>query len=198
MSTTLCRLALVPLLLLQAQAPLKAQSSDCIHSVRTTVTTSAWEDIRSYFASLVVSPSQRNKAQLIRLRANIVQLEAEKQRLIDVLMAHAVGDVSGTPATSSLASTQIPSILEHISSITSELKSMAMGANLFAAEPAFRELVVTLEGKRGRTLCSLSREAAGGFIDKDAVKRLAAELESELAAIIAAEDTLATYIRKLP
>ena len=97
-----------------------------------------------------------------------------------------------------VAADRIPSILEHISDISSELNLMAQEANLFAAEPAFRQLLLTLDAKRALTLCSLSREAAGGFVDRAALQRLIAELKAELAAIISAEDALAAYIRKLP
>lgn len=181
-----------------ASASVQAQPSACFERVGTSVVTSAWKDIGSYFTTLFVSPAQRNKAQLIRLRASIVKLEGEKQRLVDVAIAHAHDGITEAPLARDLAADQIPPILEHISDISYELNSMAEDANLFAAESAFRQLLVTLDAKRAITLCSLSREAAGGFVDSAALQRLIAELKAELAAIISAEDALAAYIRKLP
>jgi hypothetical protein len=183
--------------LIFAQDSVHAQSNACFERVGTTVATSTWKDIGSYFTTLFVSPARRNKAQLIRLRASIVKLEGEKQRLVDVA-ALSLEEVSAAPAARSLAVDQIPSILAHISDISSELNLMVQEANLFAAEPTFRQLLLTLDTKRAVTLCSLSREAAGGFVDRAALQRLIAELRTELAAIISAEDALAAFIRKLP
>ncbi|MEK6210357.1 MAG: hypothetical protein AABM64_08320 [Pseudomonadota bacterium] len=190
--------AVVMTALILAQGSVRAQPDACFDQVGTTVATSVWKDIGSYFTTLFVSPAQRNKAQLISLRASIVYLEVQKQRLIEIATAHTIDEVSGLTAARNLAADQIPEILQRISGISTRLNEMAQEANLFAAEPAFRQLVLTLDYKRAVTLCSLSREAAGGFVDRAALQRLIAELKSELAAIMSAEDALAAYIRKLP
>jgi hypothetical protein len=177
----------------------QAQLSSCLQQVQTSTSTSAsaWDEIREYFATLASSPEQRNKAKLIQLRSRIVSLESEKQRLLDVIAAHQRDSTAGSPVSAELSMNRIPDILREISFISGELKSMAQGANLFAAEPAFRQLVITLDAKRAVTLCQLSQEASRGLADKPAVKRLSDELTAELTAITSAEDALAKYIRGL-
>lgn len=175
----------------------QAQLSGCLQQVQTSTSTSAWHEIRQYFATLASGPEQRNKAQLIQLRSRIVSLESEKQRLLDVIAAHQRDSATGSPVGSELSANRIPDILQEISVVSSQLKSMAQNANLFAAEPAFRQLVITLDAKRAVTLCQLSQEASRGLTDKPAVKRLSDELAAELSAITSAEDALAKYIRDL-
>jgi hypothetical protein len=175
----------------------QAQLSGCLQQVQTSTSTSAWLEIRQYFASLASGPEQRNKAQLIQLRSRIVSLESEKQRLLDVIFAHQRDSNSGSPIGLELSVNRIPGILQEIGVVSGQLKSMAQSANLFAAEPAFKQLVINLDAKRAVTLCQLSQEASRGFTDKAAVKRLSDELAAELGAIASAEDALAKYIRDL-
>lgn len=190
-------IAVMMTVLIFVQDSVQAKPNGCFEQVDATVVPSTWKKIGDYFTNLFVSPAQQNKAQLIRLRASIVKLEAEKQRLVDVVMVY-MDQSSGAQAARNLAADKIPSILDHIIDISSELNSMAQEANLFAAEPAFRQLLLTLDAKRIMTLCSLSREAEGGFVDRVVLQRRIEELKAELAAIINAEDALAAYIRKLP
>lgn len=175
----------------------QAQLSSCLQQVQTSTSTSAWNEIRQYFATLASGPEQRNRARLIQLRSRIVSLESQKQRLLDVIAAHERDSIIGAPVASELSLNQIPEILREISYVSNDLKSMAQDANLFAAEPAFRQLVITLDAKRTVTLCQLSQEASRGLTDRAAVKRLSEELAAELTAIISAEDALAKYIRGL-
>jgi hypothetical protein len=168
-----------------------------VDKVQQSIAINTWQEIKQYFSTLLVPPTKRNKAELIRLRASIVSYEGEKQKLMEVLAAHQPPQVSGSVAAEQSLD-QIPGLLERIDGINASLRNLANDANLFAAEPAFRDLVVTMQAKRSLTLCSIRKEATSGFGNKQVLENLQLQLASELKAITSAEDALASYIRKLP
>lgn len=189
--------ASLALLCLASSPAAFSQPAACLAQARSTISPGAWEAAQAYFASLTIGEPSHIKARLIRLRAAIVQLESAKQQLIDVAKAHARPGASGTPLPSDLGLARVPPILQEIESISRSLRGLAAAGNLFAAEPAFRQLVLHVEGKRANSLCSPRRPAAVGPADREALQRLVADLQTELNAIVKAEDALDSYIKRL-
>ena len=174
-----------------------SQPTACLAQARSTISPGAWEAIQAYFSSLSIGEAPHDKARLIRLRAAIVQLEAAKQQLIDLVDAQARDGAADTPLPGDQSLARMPPILQEIESITRSLRALAAAGNLFAAEPAFRRLVLNVEGKRASSLCNPRRQPAASATGQDGTKPLVAELRSELDAVVKAEDALAAYVKRL-
>ncbi len=189
--------ASLALLCLASSPAAFSQPAACLAQARSTISPGAWEAAHAYFVSLTIGEAPHNKARLIRLRSAIVQLESAKQQLIEIAEEYARPGANTTPLANGQSLTRIPPILQEIESITRSLRALAATANLFAAEPAFRQLVLNVEGKRANSLCNVRRQTAAGSGDKEAIHRLVADLKAEFNAIVKAEDALDSYIKRL-
>ena len=147
-----------------------SQPTACLAQARSTISPGAWEAIHAYFSSLSIGEAPHDKARLIRLRAAIVQLEAAKQQLIDLVDAQARDGAADTPLPGDQSLARMPPILQEIESITRSLRALAAAGNLFAAEPAFRRLVLNVEGKRASSLCNPRRQPAASATGQDGTK----------------------------
>jgi hypothetical protein len=184
--------------ILYALAPTVSQAQVlCVEPAGASVSVSVWQQIDRYFATLLQSPGSRNKAKLIKLRAKIVMYEGEKQRLLEVVEEH-LKNPNSAVVLADFSLKKIPGLLQSISVITLDLKELAQDANLFVAEPGFRDLIQTFDDKRVRIMCTIEAEATIGFTKQEVLRRVVVELRSELDAIVTAEQALAAYIRKLP
>lgn len=156
-----------------------------------------WERIKNYFESLnFKDEATKNRSRLTELRAQIVNLESAKQRIIDIVEAHIEGSASGIGVSKELRLSEIPAALVQIDGISDALMGIAKDGDLFAAENSFKELKLNLHDKRFFTLCQLGAAAATPTPDVLMMKTLVQRLKDELRAISAAEDALAKYIKK--
>jgi hypothetical protein len=150
-----------------------------------------------YFGSLNPrDPQTKSRVRLTDLRAEIIRLESEKERLIEIIEAHIAGNASGRIVSQNLNLSDIPNALEEIDSITKALISMAQEGDLFAAEPSFKQLMINFDKRRGGTLCNLAQEAAKRAPDVPRMQTLVQDLKNELTAISAAEEMLGKYIKE--
>jgi hypothetical protein len=178
-------------------APSSFAREECFQLARMGVQPGAWETIQNYFASLSLrNEAVRSRSRLIRLRADIVDLESWKERLIEIIQAHIDGSESGMGVSDDLRLSMIPVALTQIEKISEELTRVARDGNMFAAENAFKELMVNLTAKRSGTLCNIAREASSPTPDRSVMISLVQELKDELKAIAAAEEALGKYIRE--
>ncbi len=200
MVTTGCRIfarAALALLCLAAFPAALAQTVECLTHARSTISPGAWEAAHAYFQSLTVGDSGMPKARLIRLKAAIVQLEGAKQQLIDIAEAQMRAGAHSAALASDLSLARVPPLLQEIESLTRSLRALALAAGLHAAEPAFRQLVLHVDGKRANVQCNPRRPDAAGPGGSEAIQRLVAEIRTELGAIGKAEDALGSHIRRL-
>jgi hypothetical protein len=171
-----------------------AQETTCLAEVKASVFPSVWNRITEYFYTLRLT-SGEDKSQLIRLRAKIVLYESGKQQLIDIVQAHMTGGSSGSAVARQLVSSEIPKVLDQMDQITRELIRMADEGNLFAADNAFKDLLINFDLKRTQILCGLAQGAAASPIDVSAMGTLLQQLKDELKAISAAEEALGKYVK---
>jgi hypothetical protein len=171
-----------------------AQEVTCLTEVKASVFPAVWSKITEYFESLSLASAQ-DKSQLTRLREQIVLYETGKQRLIDIVQAHIGGGTSGVAVARQLASSEIPEVLDQIDRITRRLRQMANEGNLFAAEDAFKQLIINFDLKRASVLCGLAQSAASSPPDVSAMSTLLQQLKDELMAISKADEALGKYIK---
>jgi hypothetical protein len=89
----------------------------------------------------------------------------------------------------------IPDILKRIEIFTTGLDQQAY--DLVALEPLFKNLKIQFDFRRTTTLCEIAETAASSNpADKEALRFLLKDLNTELGAISSAEDKLADFIRK--
>jgi hypothetical protein len=168
---------------------------NCFQLAQNGVRPGAWETIKDYFASL--SPRiEAPRSRLIQLRAQIVEVESLKQNIIEIVEAHIAGLASGGGVSKDLQSSKIGDAMKQIDIITSNLIRIADDGNLFAAEDAFKQLLITFNTKRIGTLCELARQANSPTPDLLVMKTLVQQLKDELKVISAAEDALGHYIKE--
>lgn len=189
--------------------PAAPQPMACLTQAAATVSPGAWDTARAYFSSLSIGETPQDKARLIRLRAAIVQLEGAKQQLIDVIDDYMRTVPADAVANNDAGLARVPPLLQEIESITRSLRALAAASNLYAAEPAFRQLVLNVDSKRAGPLCApppsppsrrqavAVQAAALAPPSKDALRPMLGDLKAELSAIVRAEDALAAYIKRL-
>jgi hypothetical protein len=155
-----------------------------------------WNTIKNYIASLSPNQMHGNRSRLTRLRAEIINLESTKERLIEIVEEHIRGRAGGRAASEDLRLSEIPHVLDQIDMLSDELTRMANDGDLFVAENSFRELKVNFDRKKADTLCRLAQEAASRSPDLLVMARLVNDLRDELKAIAAAEEALGKYIKE--
>ncbi|MBB4362179.1 hypothetical protein GGD65_003204 [Bradyrhizobium sp. CIR18] len=194
---SLIQLLVCTTLLISNSTPSSSAQEDCLQQARMGVLPGAWETIKNYFTSLdVTNQATRNRSRLLQLRAEIISLESWKQRLIEIVDAHIRGSSAGMGVSEDLRLSKIPDALAQIEAITRELTWLAKEGNLFAAEDAFKELMINLNAKRVDTLCRIAQEAASTAPNTLLMTALVKDLKNELTAISAAEEALGRYIRE--
>ena len=66
-----------------------AQQVQCLRKVQIELQPAVWETIKNYFDSLsLTNEATRNRSRLTRLRAEIVNLESWKNKLIEIVEEH--------------------------------------------------------------------------------------------------------------
>jgi hypothetical protein len=179
-------------------APAFGQQQQCFQLAQNGVRLEAWVTIRDYFASLSIGNDIRNeRSRLLQLRGKIIDLESQKQKLIELIDSHLRNSVAGTIVSTQLRITDIPKILGNIDYISQELTDLSNAGSLFAAERAFKELKMNLDRKRASTLCELAQQTASQNPDWSKMTELVESLRSELKAISDAEEALGDYIKKM-
>jgi hypothetical protein len=174
------------------------QQEQCLQLAQSGVQSTTWQEIRAYFASLSLGDETRKeRSRLLQLRAQIIDLESQKQQLIEIVSSHLNGGTSGVGVGSKLMLTDIPSVLTQIDRISERLADIARTGDLFAAEKAFKDLKVNLDEKRASTLCQLAQEAVSANPDRSKMANLIESLKTELKAISDAEEALGDYIKKI-
>jgi hypothetical protein len=177
-------------------SPLPAMAhEDCLQQMRTGVQPRAWETITNYFASL--SPrAESPRSRLFQLRGQIVDFESQKENLIEIVDAYIAAQTSGMIASGDRTYSLIGETLEQLDDITLNLIQIAKEEDMFAAEAAFKKLVITIHAKRVSTLCELAQQAKSPTPDLSVLKTIVQQLKDELKAISAADDALGNYIKE--
>jgi hypothetical protein len=175
-----------------------AQEQACLGQVQAVVRPGLWERATDYIGSLsLASEAARNKTRLIQLRALIIQYEAAKQRLIDIVESHMRGQSAGNATSEQLRLSTVPEVLVQMEEISGALTRLAREGNMFAAEAAFRDLMFNIDVKRTVTLCQLGREASATVPDISTMSTLVQELKGELKSIVTADQALGEYIKQI-
>ncbi|MGO7044068.1 hypothetical protein ACCT07_33155 [Rhizobium johnstonii] len=188
-----------PTMLLYADATLSAPApeKECFQQVEFGARPGAWEQIRAYFVSLMpISEPELPRSRLIELRAQIIHFEGVKQKLIEIVEAHISTSSSGSGVAENLRLSGIPVLLTRLDSIAGGLNRIAQDGDMFAAQDAFKQLVINIEAKRVDTLCRLAVHAASPDPDIPAMTALVGKLKAELNDISAAEEALGKYLRE--
>ena len=108
-----------------------------------------WQSISNYFASLSVTDSgTKSKSRLLELRKKIVEYEAGKERLIEIMEAHINSQTSAAGDSQRLSADEIPRVLDQIQHIVGQLKSLENSDDLFVTEKPFKDLVMTFDLKK--------------------------------------------------
>jgi len=183
--------------------PAGAEINQCLTQAQRGSWTPGWESFTDYIVSLIKSKASRDRARLIQLREGIIDIEAEKQRLIDIVEAHASGPVGEPSATGqqqglNISAVEIPDILERIQRLLFQLETLAADGDLFVASEAFRQLKLQLQSKRVSTLCQLSGAMMQQKPDQNLITQLLHSLRAELRAIESAVKELGLYIASMP
>jgi hypothetical protein len=193
------RLLVCTILLVSNSTPSRSaqEQEQCLQQARLGVLPGAWETIKNYFKSLdFTNQATRNRSRLLQLKAEIISLESWKERLIEIVEAHIRGRSAGIAVSEDLRLSKIPDALARIEAITGELTRLAKEGNLFAAEGAFKELMINLTAKRTNTLCQIAEATQSAVPDISLMTSLVKDLKNELTAISAAEEALGRYIRE--
>jgi hypothetical protein len=172
-------------------------SAQCLQEVQKGVQTTAWQQLKNYFGSLIpTDQANRNLSRLIHMKAAIVEYESAKQRIVEIVDAYVTAKASGAVVPEGLQLSTVPAAVTQIAQITSQLQSIASEGQLFAAERSFKDLVVTFDAKQ-LTLCDLEVAAQSQSPEIAKMQTILRELKSELTAISAAEDALGDYIKRI-
>jgi hypothetical protein len=178
--------------------PAKADSTECLGEAEIGLQPSVWQSISNYFASLsVTDPGTKSKSRLLELRKKIVEYEAGKERLIEIMEAHINGQTSAAGDSQRLSADEIPRVLDQIQHIVGQLKSLENSDDLFVTEKPFKDLVMTFDLKKSMTLCELKNISSAPTLDMTRAAALLAELKKELKAISDADDALGAYIKAM-
>jgi hypothetical protein len=178
--------------------PAKADSTECLGQAEIGVQPSVWQSISNYFASLsVTDPGTKSKSRILELRKKIVEYEAGKERLIEIMEAHINGQTSAAGDSQRLSADEIPRVLDQIQHIIGQLQSLANSDDLFVTEKPFKDLVMTFDLKKSMTLCELRDISSAPTLDLAKAAALLAELKKELKAISDADDALGDYIKAM-
>ncbi|MBY3441764.1 hypothetical protein [Rhizobium laguerreae] len=186
-----------PIMLLYADAALSAPAleGECLQQVERGAKPGTWEQIKAYFLSLKpISQRGVPMSRLMELRAEIIRFESVKQHLIEIVEAHINTQSSGTGVAENLRLSGIPVLLMKLDSLAGRLNRIAQDGDMFAAQDAFKQLIINIETKRVDTLCELAVKTASPNPDIPAVTVLLGKLKAELNDISAAEEALGKYL----
>ena len=173
-----------------------AHAVGCLRLAEAEIKPGVWDTIKTYFASLsLTNQAAKNRSRLIALRSEIIGLESRKQQLVELLGAE-ISDPTSRAAVSEERLSRVRDVLTEIGPITFRLTTIARDGDMFAAENAFKQLIIYFEGKSS-TLCSLVEEAGSAAPDRSKMTRIVQQLKTELAAISAAEEALGKYIKDI-
>ncbi|MGR9206331.1 hypothetical protein ACU8OG_20715 [Rhizobium leguminosarum] len=199
MMRTSLAILFAPTMLLYADAALSAPApeKECFQQAKFGATPGAWEQIKAYFGTLnPISEPELPTSRLIELRAEIIHFEGVKQNLIEIVEAHINTGSSGSEVAENLRLSEIPALLRQLESIARRLNRIAQGGDMFAAQDAFKQLVLNIDGSRADKICMLAMQAASPNPDIPAMKALVGKLKAELNNISAAEEALGKYLRE--
>ncbi len=176
----------------------RAQMDECLRATQTGAPPSAWERIKNYFVSLgLAAKPPGSRYELIRLRAELVSLEADKQELIHIISERISGSTPEISNSEASPLSRIPGLLSKIGRSLEDLQLLAEQGNMFAAEPAFKDLKINLQEKRAYAWCQLAHQMNSSAPNISEVTNILDTIRKEAEAISSAEDALAQYIKTL-
>lgn len=175
---------------------------ECLSATQSAIVTpSSWTIwagtiVKDYASSFQRTTPAAQLESMIRLRAQLVDLQARKARLITIVEAHVTGTASGVAAATNISVEEIPFLLTQIRDVINQLDSLAARGDRYVVEGSYKQLKIELDVKRTSGLCGIANELAKDQPDREALRTLKDSLNEELKAISEADDELARYIRE--